>query len=220
MDEPPPVLRSNWCQFCGWASSYESGQLSQLLGVCQERALEVLEPSGHDVLVDVGCGSGAAVRRAAGTGAVTVGIDACPRMIERARQLGAGLPGAAYVLASADRLPFADGVFSALLCTSVLRHVGDRTAAAREMARVLVPGGRVVVGDFVRTLPCGGRRARRLAREAAAAVLPCTDFAIGSHIVCSTFLGPFLITQATRAGGIQRSGAKQPLFHLSRIGGP
>jgi ubiquinone/menaquinone biosynthesis C-methylase UbiE len=198
------------CRFCGWAGAYETDKLSRILGIYQQRALEVLGPTGHDVLLDVGCGTGAAARTAAGTVRAAVGADACPRMIERARQLGAGLQRVNYLVAAAGRLPFADASFTALLCTSVLRHVSDRNAAAREMARVLVPGGRIVVGDFVQDLPYRPRRAaRRRAGEVAKASLPDPELHLASHLVCSTLLGPYLITQATKVRRLPANGVEE-----------
>jgi ubiquinone/menaquinone biosynthesis C-methylase UbiE len=201
---------STTCRFCGWASSYETDELSRVLGNYQRQALELLAPTESDLLLDVGCGSGAAVRRAARAGAGAVGVDACPTMIARAQQLGSGLERARLVVANADSLPFAEGVFTALLCTSVLRHVSDRAAATREMARVLVPGGRAVVGDFLPEPRRRRRRAsRRQAREAATAWLAGTDLVVGRHIVCSTFLGPFLITHATKVAVAARTGSRR-----------
>jgi ubiquinone/menaquinone biosynthesis C-methylase UbiE len=192
-------VRAKPCRFCGWAREYESDKLSRILGVYQQRALEILHPTAHDRLLDVGCGSGAAVRTAAGAVELAVGADACPHMIERARQLRADLRRAHFVVASGDTLPFADNAFTAVLCTSVLRHVRDRVAVARELARVLVPGGRIVVGDFVQDLSCKrNRTARRRAHQAALESLPSPDLVVGPHLVCSTVLGPYLITQATK----------------------
>jgi len=203
-------VRARPCRFCGWAREYESDKLSRILGVYQQQALEVLGPVRGDLMLDVGCGSGAAVRNAAATVDAAVGADACPHMIERARRLGAHLPRTHFVVATADTLPFADDSFTAVLCTSVLRHVRDRAVAAREMARVLVPGGRIVVGDFVQDLSCNrGRAARRRTREAALTSLPSPDLVVGPHLVCSTVLGPYLITHATKA-------CKQTGAHLSR----
>lgn len=220
MDQHPVVVHPSTCRFCGWAADYESDVVSRLLGLCQQRAVHVLAPGDHDYLLEVGCGTGAGVRRTAPMVAAAIGVDACPRMIERARQLGAGSPCIDFMVASAERLPFADGAFTALLCTSVLRHVGDRAAAARELARVLVPGGRVVVGDFIPHLPVTGRRGRRLAREAATASLPDTDLAITGHVVCSTFLGPYLITQATKACSHPMSLSGAGVASRITIGGP
>lgn len=200
MDQYLAHILARRCRFCGWAREYESDGLSRLLGVYQQQALDVLRPTQQDILLDVGCGTRAAIRRAAFTVQQAIGVDACPRMIDRAQQLGAGLKRAGFVVAVTERLPFADGVFTALLCTAVLRHVSDRTAVAREMARVLRPGGRVVLGDFVPELRRTGiHAARRLDIEAATVPLSRADLRIGSNIVCSTPLGPYLITHATKA---------------------
>jgi ubiquinone/menaquinone biosynthesis C-methylase UbiE len=204
-----PFKGERRCRFCGWAGAYETDKLSRILGVYQQRAIETLGPTRHDVLLDVGCGTGAAVRTAAGTVRAAVGADACPRMIERARHLGSGLQRVHFLVATADRLPFADASFTAVLCTSVLRHVSDRDAVAREMSRVLVPGGRIVVGDFVQSLPYRPRRAaRRRAGEAAKASLPGPELRLESHLVCSTILGPYLITQATKVGRLPATGVE------------
>lgn len=210
MDQGGASRGARRCRFCGWADAYETDKLSRILGTYQQRALEALGPAEDGVLLDVGCGTGAAVRTAAGTVATAVGADACPRMIERAQQLAAALPRAHFVVATAGRLPFADGSFASVLCTSALRHVSDRDAAAREMSRVLVPGGRIVVGDFVQELPCRPRRtARHRAWQAAKASLPCSELRIESHQVCATLLGPYLITQATKVCGLPAHGVEE-----------
>jgi len=200
VDQRPVPMHAGRCRFCGWAADYERDGLSRLVGSCQRQAVAVLGPDSGDVLLDVGCGTGAAVRGAAGTVAVAVGADACPRMIERAQRLGAGLPRAGFVVAAAERLPFADEVFTALLCTAVLRHVSDRAAAVEELARVLRPGGRVVVGSFVPELDFASTGStRRGARRAAAALMPHADLHLVSHRVCSSSLGSYLIACATKA---------------------
>lgn len=201
-------VHSDRCAFCGWAADYEIDHLSRLLGVYQHKALQLLDPDNGDFLLDVGCGTGRAVRMAARSVAASAGVDACPRMIGRARKLGAGLPRAEFLVSSADRLPFAEGTFTAVLCTSVLRHVSDRAAVVGEMARVLAPGGRVVVGDFLVQVPGAGRRARRLAAKAATASLACSELTVGPHMVCSTFLGPYLITRAVKSCPESRKGVR------------
>jgi SAM-dependent methyltransferase len=50
-----------------------------------------------------------------------------------------------YVVADATRLPFSDGAFSHTVCSEVLEHIEDDEAALGEMARVMVPGGRMLV---------------------------------------------------------------------------
>jgi ubiquinone/menaquinone biosynthesis C-methylase UbiE len=55
-----------------------------------------------------------------------------------------------FVAAPSDALPFEDGSFSAVVCTTALHHFPDPQASIDEMARVLAPGGRLVIGDMAR----------------------------------------------------------------------
>jgi ubiquinone/menaquinone biosynthesis C-methylase UbiE len=90
---------------------------------------------------------GPAVRRAAAAVEVAVGVDLSPRMIERAKELAAGTENVEFRVAPSDELPYEDGAFTALLCTSSFHHYPDPAASVREMERVLAPGGRIVIGD-------------------------------------------------------------------------
>jgi ubiquinone/menaquinone biosynthesis C-methylase UbiE len=111
--------------------------------------------SGESVL-DIGCGTGslaiAAARRVGSAGAVH-GIDASPEMIARAgkkaRKAGLDVTFATGVV---EALPFPDGHFDAVLSTLMLHHLprDARRQCAREVRRVLKPGGRVLAVDFGR----------------------------------------------------------------------
>jgi ubiquinone/menaquinone biosynthesis C-methylase UbiE len=133
--------------FDRWARVYERDWTSRWLGRLQQQALESLELSPGDRLLDVGCGTGAAVRRAAPLVERAVGVDLSPMMIARARELGAGLAEVEFLEADAESLPFADGEFTALLCSTSFHHYPNAQVAVHEMARVLAPGGRVAIAD-------------------------------------------------------------------------
>ncbi len=104
--------------------------------------------AGERVL-DVGCGTGIAARQAAtavgATGSVT-GVDVAADMIAvaAAQTPRAGAP-IEWREGDATSLPFADCSFDVVVCQMSLMFVEDRAAAVREMHRVLVDGGRVVV---------------------------------------------------------------------------
>jgi ubiquinone/menaquinone biosynthesis C-methylase UbiE len=68
-------------------------------------------------------------------------------MIARARELSAGQDVAEFMEADSEALPFGDGEFTAILCTTSFHHYPDPVAAMGEMARVLAVGGRLVIGD-------------------------------------------------------------------------
>lgn len=139
------------CQdgFARWAEQYEQDVLSRLLTRLQFRAAARLRLTATDRFLDVGCATGAAVRDASVTVELAVGVDRSAAMVRRAQLLAGALPGALFVMADAERLPFPAATFTAVLSSSTLRHFSNPTGAVREMARVVRPEGRIVVADFI-----------------------------------------------------------------------
>jgi len=70
-------------------------------------------------------------------------------MIDRARELAGATPNVEFQVADAEALPFGDATFTALLCTTSFHHYPNPGSAVAEMARVLTPGGRIVIADMV-----------------------------------------------------------------------
>jgi len=107
------------------------------------RALSLLRrevPPGSRVL-DLGCAFGY------GTAGIarhydTDGLDASPAYIRRARR---AVPAARFTLGAAERLPYPDDHFDAVVMLDVLEHVTDERAVVAEIVRVLRPGGLVIV---------------------------------------------------------------------------
>jgi SAM-dependent methyltransferase len=95
-------------------------------------------------VLDIGCGGGrlAPVLTEA---AEVVGIDIAEAPIARARARHAALPGFAFARMDAARLGFADAGFDAAVMLDVLDGLADPAAALAEAARVLAPGGRLMV---------------------------------------------------------------------------
>ncbi len=104
--------------------------------------LEALSLGPDDVLLEIGCGGGLLLRDALATGVSATGIDHSEEMVELARERA---PGATVVLASAERLPFDDGTFTAVAMSIVFFFFADPVAVLRQSRRVLRLGGRVAV---------------------------------------------------------------------------
>lgn len=91
-----------------------------------------------------------AFRRAVGSGGSVVGTDFCEPMLGPARQKAhrAGLGDVRFEVADALALPYPDATFDVAAIAFGIRNVDDPVQCLREMARVVRPGGRVVVLEF------------------------------------------------------------------------
>jgi ubiquinone/menaquinone biosynthesis C-methylase UbiE len=130
---------------------------------------EILRRAGvapGDRVLDVGTGPGylaLAASKLVEPDGSAVGIDASPEMVDRARTLAARKGSKAeYLVAAAESLPFDDGAFDVVVSRLVLHHLpGDlKQQALREMARVLKPGGRLLLADLASP---GAKRAHHIA---------------------------------------------------------
>ena len=126
--------------------------LNQFLAHFQQKAItgalrRVRRRREGRAMLEIGCGTGRWCHYLAASGPV-VGVDISPSMVRRARELG---PGPQFCLGLAQGLPFADNTFGLALSVAVLIHVPDelKPACAKELARVLRPGGVVILYERI-----------------------------------------------------------------------
>jgi SAM-dependent methyltransferase len=118
----------------------------------QRRIRELVGPANGKRMLDLGSGDGLLTTALAKLGAFAVGIDIDRSMLRAAvarRDPGLAEP-ARYVEGQLERLPFRDATFDVVVAVTVLCLVPDRALALREAARVLRPGGHLIVGDLGR----------------------------------------------------------------------
>ena len=108
-----------------------------------------LAPAREGALaLDLGCGTGVMLDTLASRYRRIVGLDLSAEMLE-GYDASALPPDRTVRLVRGDMttLPFAGGRFDVVVCRSALHHMDDEVAVLREMARVLAPGGSVVLGE-------------------------------------------------------------------------
>lgn len=110
--------------------------------------LEELALTSGDRLLEVGCGGGAFLAEALRSGCRAAAVDHSPDMVRLAREVNreAVEEGRLEIVeADAAALPFEDAACTCAAMTGVLGFLPDPAAALREIGRVVVPGGRIVV---------------------------------------------------------------------------
>lgn len=129
-----------------WSRAYHEHTLQQMLGLS--------EVTGK--VLDNGCGNGLFLERLARefpAGTDLIGTDISLGMLHHAKsRLAAHEATTTLMQADACRLPFADDTFDLVFARGLLHHLPDPEAGAREMARVLRPGGVAIALDPNRTL--------------------------------------------------------------------
>jgi ubiquinone/menaquinone biosynthesis C-methylase UbiE len=125
----------------------------------RDKVIRLARLAPGERVLDVGCGTGTlaiAAKRHVGPSGAVCGIDASPEMIAQAtaKAGNAGID-VTFERAAAQALPFPDAHFDVVLSSMMLHHLPrkGRQQCAREMSRVLKPGGRVLAVDFATSGP-------------------------------------------------------------------
>ena len=130
---PEPVFAS----YCGVGNPFSLGPISE-----------------GEAVLDIGCGAGVdtivAAKMVSVTGAVT-GIDMVPAMLVKAREnvRMTALENVTFMEGSAEKLPYPEASFDAVISNGVFNLVPDKTRALGEAFRVLKPEGRLMIADQV-----------------------------------------------------------------------
>jgi malonyl-CoA O-methyltransferase len=123
-----------------WADTWDDTP-SPIAALEHRALLPWLDAAAPGRAIDVGCGTGRWTSRLS-----AIGVDASLSMLA----VAAGKPGLRGRLAvgQAAALPVASGVADFVLCALTFGHIRDQAGAMREFARVLRPGGTLILSDF------------------------------------------------------------------------
>lgn len=101
-------------------------------------------------VADVGCGTGYLLPTLAGQFKRVLAVDPAPSMLERARQRIApkGCENVEFRVGNLEQLPLRSGEVNAAIASLVLHHTADPAAGIKELARVLTPGGALLVVEL------------------------------------------------------------------------
>ena len=123
-----------------WADTWDATP-SPIVALEQRALLPWIARLHSRRAIDVGSGTGRWTARLS-----AIGVDASPAMLA----VAAGKPGLRGRLAAADAtaLPIASGPADLVLCALTLGHIRDQAAAMHEFARILAPGGTLLLTDF------------------------------------------------------------------------
>lgn len=129
------------------AEGYENYMGPAMFVPCADRLIDAASPEPGQRVLDLATGTGIVARRIVsriGAAGTVTGLDISPNMLAVARDRASkeGL-NIAWVEGPAEALPFPDAAFDLVTCQFGLMFFSDRTAALREVHRVLAPGGRV-----------------------------------------------------------------------------
>lgn len=147
----------------GPALARQVGYPEEVLGSLPASAFESFTGLAHlhphlrlrpgEQVLDLGCGGGmdsVLASRAVLPGGGVVGLDISDEMVGKARRLAAALhaDSVRFEQGEAETMPFADATFDVAFANGLLNLCPDKPAVARELRRVLKPGGRAVVAEI------------------------------------------------------------------------
>ena len=140
----PPNHHAHYPCFAGASGLVAALSMVAGRGSDARLATRLAELEASDVVIDIGCGPGAAARHAARQGARVIGVDPAAVMRRVARVLTLPFTHVRYVEGTAEQIPVPDSSATIVWSIATVHHWQDVEAGLREVRRVLRAGGRLV----------------------------------------------------------------------------
>jgi ubiquinone/menaquinone biosynthesis C-methylase UbiE len=135
------------------APEYERGRIGSFHRDIADRTIALTQATapGARRILDVGCGTGYLLRELARLLPAATdlqGVDAAPGMVRAAREAAPADPRLTFTEGFVEKLPFLARSFDLVVSTTSFDHWADQQRGLRECARVLTPGGQLVLTDL------------------------------------------------------------------------
>jgi SAM-dependent methyltransferase len=128
-----------------WADTYDQPNeedYDPILQLEQPVVRQMIDALPAGPVLDAACGTGRHTAYLVAVGRDVVGTDAVPAMLDKAREK---FPDVDFQVADLAKLPFDDASFTGIVCGLAYSHLEDLRPASNELARILRPGGRLIV---------------------------------------------------------------------------
>jgi SAM-dependent methyltransferase len=153
--------------YAAWSATYDEPG-NPLIGTEQPVVWALLDEAPPGRALDAACGTGRHARHLADGGHAVVGVDGSPEMLARAQTQ---VPAGGFTQGDLHDLPLPSAGFDLVVCSLAFDHVPDLRAPVAELARVLRPGGRLVLSDVHPVLSAIGVAAYFRGSDGASAVM-------------------------------------------------
>ena len=168
------------------SAGYDAEAGGGLFATDEPVVAEYLASREPGVALDAACGTGRFAEFLARRGHQVIGVDSSPDMLARARQR---VPEAEFHVAGLDRLPLPDDCVDVIVCALALEHVASLDPVLAEFARVLRPGGDLVISDVHHELVTRGSVMTARGPAGEARIVPACRHQLGDYLRAAVSLG-------------------------------
>ena len=161
-----------------WAATYDEPR-NGLFDLDEPIMHAILDEFPTGAALDAACGTGRLASSLVARGHHVIGVDSSPDMLAVARRR---LPTAEFLLGEIENLPVPDDSFDVVTCGLALSHLSSVGTAMLEFARVLRPGGHLVISDVSAELILRGSVVHALGPDGEPGLVPTFRHSTGDHL--------------------------------------
>jgi len=168
-----------------WAGTYDEPR-NGLFDLDEPTVYGILDELPAGDALDAACGTGRFAGSLVARGHQVIGVDSSPDMLDVARRR---VPSGEFLLGEVEELPVADDSMDVVTCALALSHLPSLGAAMSEFARVLRPGGHLVISDVSAGLILRGSVVHALGPNGEAGLVPTYRHSTGDYLQAALSAG-------------------------------